>query len=212
MKSLTEIFAPFKSDNLLEWFDDLVLLWHETGPIEPEDRYTPKGMVQWVHYHNFQLWHHEDQARRHDLPAEELISHKRAIDRHNQARNDGIEQIDVWIENVLVTSGIEPNRETEMNSETPGSICDRLSILSLKIYHTDEQKTRPDVEKNHIKICKDRLAILHEQRKDLGHALDRLILDLRQAKKRHKIYRQFKMYNDPRFNSFLAKQNDRSSR
>ena len=44
-----------------------------------------------------------------------------------------------------------------------------------------------------------RLAVLEEQYQDLAAALDRLLLELRQAKKQHKVYRQFKIYNDPNF-------------
>jgi hypothetical protein len=55
-----------------------------------------------------------------------------------------------------------------------------------------------------------RTNILLEQRQDLAHALDKLFLDLRQVRKRHKVYRQFKMYNDPRFNPaiYLNKKED----
>ncbi|MBN1541993.1 DUF4254 domain-containing protein [candidate division KSB1 bacterium] len=207
MKSLSEIFSPFQSENLIEWFDDLVTLWHEAGPIEPEDHHSPKGMFQWVHYNNFKLWHYEDQARRTDLEADKIVAAKRKIDYHNQQRNDGIEKIDVWIDNVLNAADIKPDETIEINSETPGSIVDRLSILTLKVYHMEEQTRRKDVEKTHVELCRFRCQVLAEQRFDLGKALDRLIRDLRQASKRHKIYRQFKMYNDPKFNPYLYNSN-----
>jgi hypothetical protein len=207
VNSLSEIFAPFKSENLIEWFDDLVTLWHETGPIEPEDHHSPKGMFQWVHYHNFKLWHSEDQARRTDLEPEKIVACKRKIDHHNQLRNDGIEQIDVWIDNVLKTAEIDPDDSVEINSETPGSIIDRLSILTLKIYHMEEQTRRQDIDRSHLELCQMRCQILLQQRQDLGVAFDKLMLDLRQVKKKHKIYRQYKMYNDPMFNPGLYSSN-----
>ncbi len=200
MKSLGEILSPFKSENIIEWFLDLVTLWHETGPIEPEDRYTPKGMFQWVHYHNFKLWHLEDEARRDDVNDTHIAKSKRSIDRHNQQRNDAIEKIDIWLDNVFQTAEIIPGEQVAMNSETVGSIIDRLSILTLKIYHMGEQIERKDVDKEHREQAKYRLTLLREQLLDLGKALDHLLLDLRQAKKRHKVYRQYKMYNDPMWN------------
>ncbi len=205
MHSLTEIFTPFKGARIIEWFTDLSELWHNTGPIEPEDHLSPKGMTHWIHYNNFTLWHLEDDARRSDVDASEIVSCKRKIDMYNQQRNDAIERIDVWIANVLENADIHPDEETEMNSETPGSIVDCLSIVCLKIYHMSEQLHRDDVDKEHKKVASLRLAILNEQRDDLSKALDKLMLDLRQAKKRHKVYRQFKMYNDPRFNPSIYK-------
>jgi hypothetical protein len=147
----------------------------------------------------------EDEVRRSDVPVNKIVECKRLIDKHNQQRNDTVERIDIWIDNVLKSANIEPDNSVEMNSETPGSIIDRLSIVCLKIYHMNEQLERNDVDSEHKKIAKLRTGILMEQRDDLAHALDKLILDLRQAHKRHKIYHQFKMYNDPRFNPSLHK-------
>lgn len=205
MSSLSLIFSPFKGETLIEWFMDLTELWHKTGPISPEDPYAPKGMLQKLHYHNFSLWHLEDEARRTDVTDADIARIKRSIDKHNQQRNDGVEQIDVWIDNVLTTTGIKPEDEIECNSEPPGLIMDRLSILCLKIYHMQEQTERKDLSKDEIDYCTLRSKVLLEQRKDLAAALDALFLDLRQAAKRHKVYRQFKLYNDPRFNPALYK-------
>jgi len=210
LSSLTKILSPFKGERIIEWYSDLTDLWHSTAaPVVSEDHNSPKGMTQWIHFNNFLLWHLEDDARRDDVSAEEIMKTKRAIDKHNQNRNDVIERIDIWIDNVLKTSGIKPDDDVEMNSETPGSIIDRLSILSLKIYHMDEQIQRHDVGKEHQDVARDRLAILKEQRHDLSAALDKLILDLRQTHKRHKVYRQFKMYNDPNFNPAIYKSNQK---
>ncbi len=205
MSLLSEILVPFKGERLIEWYHDLNELWHNTGPIEPEDHHSPTGMTQTIHYCNFILWHLEDEVRRTDVPATKVVECKRLIDLQNQHRNDTVERIDVWIDNVLKNANIEPDVSVEMNSETPGSIIDRLSIICLKIYHMNEQLNRTDVDSEHKKMAKMRVGILTEQRDDLSRALDKLILDLRQTNKRHKVYRQFKMYNDPRFNPSLNK-------
>ena len=90
-----------------------------------------------------------------------------------------------------------------MNSETPGSIIDRLSINALKIYHMDEEIQRLDATEEHQKKCSGKLSILHEQRNDLKKSLEKLLDDLSNGKKRLKIYQQMKMYNDENLNPVL---------
>jgi hypothetical protein len=53
---------------------------------------------------NFELWHEEDIARRDDLGAERVLAAKRKIDACNHARNDAMEQIDLWILQVVQKS------------------------------------------------------------------------------------------------------------
>ncbi len=198
-------FSTFNSDVLTEWFSDLVSLWHETGPIAPNHFSSPKELFQWIHYQNYILWHLEDDARREDLPPEEIVGIKRSIDKHNQERNDGIERLDHYLDEKLRENSLNAE-DAEINSETPGSIVDRLSILSLKIFHMDEQIERRHVSKQHRAQAKARKEILMEQQSDLGKAFDKLIQDLKEGKKRHKLYRQFKMYNDPNLNPSLYNQ------
>lgn len=205
MVSLSEILLPFAGQRLTEWFSDLTELWHNTAPLAPEDHFSPKGMTQWSHYNNYILWHLEDEARRQDLQPVEIVKYKRQIDRYNQQRNDAIERIDTWLETVLTSAGITPSKEVETNSETPGSIIDRLSILTLKIYHWREESVRENVTLEHRDVAKARLHVLFEQLHDLQRSLDKLLLELRQASKRHRVYRQFKMYNDPNLNPAIYK-------
>ena len=150
------------------------------------------------HWHNCALWEQEDLARRRNVPDAEIASNKRAIDAHNQKRNDAIERIDELILGFLKDVPAKPG--ARQNSETAGAMIDRLSILSLKIRAMRAQTERTDVDRAHVENCKARLEKLHEQRADLASCLDRLLDEARQGTAFYKVYRQFKMYNDPKLN------------
>ena len=79
-------------------------------------------------------------------------------------------------------------------------MIDRLSILALKIYHTREEAERKDAPAGHAELNSSRLAILEEQRADLAGCLDALWQETLGGKRRFKLYRQLKMYNDPTLN------------
>jgi hypothetical protein len=93
------------------------------------------------------------------------------------------------------------NPAAPLHSETPGLIIDRLSILALKIFHTEEQlhRSTPD----HQARNRDRLALLIAQRDDLAACLDALWSEIATGTRRFKLYRQLKMYNDPDLNPVL---------
>ncbi len=150
------------------------------------------------HKCNQLLWGQEDLARRNDVEPAEIVKNKRAIDQYNQIRNDAIEKIDeviLWkLESVILKDG------AQQNSESAGSMIDRMSILALKINAVELQAKRTDVDSRHIDLCIARLQVLNEQRQDLAAALDALIIDFEKGRRFYKVYRQYKMYNDPKFN------------
>ena len=78
------------------------------------------------------------------LPDAEIAGNKRNIDRYNQKRNDAIERIDEQLLHLL--SAVRPDPDARLNSETPGAMIDRLSILSLKIRQMRLQTERNDVD------------------------------------------------------------------
>jgi len=149
------------------------------------------------HRCNCLLWDEEDLARRRNVPDSEIANNKRAIDGYNQKRNDSIERID---EQVLALFSNSKNESARLNSETPGAMTDRLSILSLKIHHMRLQTLRTDVDRAHIETCLLKLNRLIEQRTDLAACLDRLLAECARGEAWFKVYRQFKMYNDPALN------------
>jgi hypothetical protein len=150
------------------------------------------------HRHNCMLWEQEDLARRRNVPDSDIAANKRAIDGHNQKRNDAIERIDDLL--LLSLENIPRKADARQNSETAGAMIDRLSILSLKIHHMRLQTDRSDVDQAHIDACRAKLATLTEQRRDLAGCLDRLLAECERGEAYFKIYRQFKMYNDPTLN------------
>ncbi len=172
---------------------------------------------QWVlanHRFNCSLWAEEDLARRTLVADAEIAANKRAIDRFNQARNDATERIDEWL---LVALGLVDQASARgdspqstapagarLNSETAGSMVDRMSILSLKIHAMAAQAERPDVDDAHRHASRGKLERLRLQRADLAACFDALLADARAGRAYFKVYRQFKMYNDPRFNPALV--------
>ena len=62
------------------------------------------------------------------------------------------------------------------------------------------QTLRDDVEKTHIEACMNKLIILKKQRLDLCVCFDELMRGCQDGLRHFKLYRQFKMYNDPNLN------------
>jgi hypothetical protein len=91
-----------------------------------------------------------------------------------------------------------------LNSETAGSMVDRLSIMALKIHSMRAQTQRIDADAAHLASSRRKLAQLEQQRHDLMTCLDALIDDAAAGRAYFKVYRQFKMYNDARFNPVLV--------
>jgi hypothetical protein len=196
-------------------FHDAMLNSTDWPRIAPE--IAAENVWHWVatnHRNNSLLWDEEDLARRTRASDADITANKRAIDRYNQARNDATERVDEYL---LLTLGlIDPatvgsdqpkNRvagTARLNSETAGSMIDRMSIMSLKIRAMKSQTVRTDVDAAHREGAIAKLARLVEQRNDLAHCLDRLLDDCRSGVAYFKVYRQFKMYNDPRFNPVLV--------
>lgn len=188
-------------ERLIQLHRQWTIGWHvalSLGQIE-----QPWAAAEQNHDFNFRLWHEEDIARRDDLPAERIKEAKRNIDRFNQARNNAMEQIDDWILTKLQETGVVATENVLLHSETPGMMIDRLSIMALKEYHMIEQAARVDASAEHRAKCSARVAVLKEQLGDLGDALRSLLADLSAGRRRLKVYRQFKMYNDPTLNPQL---------
>ncbi len=171
--------------------------WPNDFKLQYQSSHTIFEYIEANHFFNTKLWNEEDLARRKKVSDTEIAKNKRAIDSFNQKRNDYIEKIDNFIfENIPFLT----EARGKQNSETLGAMIDRLSILSLKIFHMSLQTLRDDVEKLHIEVCTNKLIILKKQRYDLCVCFDELLRDCQNGLRHIKLYRQFKMYNDPNLN------------
>ena len=84
-------------------------------------------------------------------------------------------------------------------AETIGSLVDKLSIVELKIYHMREQSERSDATPAFREECGRRLEVLARQRDDLAAELSHFLGEIAAGRATPKIYRQYKMYNDPKY-------------
>ena len=129
--------------------------WHQCDPDNPYRDLLATVCQQ--HQFNFLLWHEEDVARSPDVSDARIAMVKRAIDGYNQRRNDWIERIDEQLIEELGAAGVVPAPSARLNTETPGSATDRLSIMAIRIYHLQEQLERSDVDAAHISRVEQRI-------------------------------------------------------
>lgn len=198
-------------NDILQFQFDLVKRWHDK--LERTQSDLPWKYIENNHFFNFSLWHEEDVARIKDIDDARIVLAKRNIDGFNQKRNNAMEHIDEWVLNYLkknrgAAAGaktVEERGQPTMHSETPGMMIDRLSIMALKRYHMQEEVDRQDASQEHVAKCAAKVAVLDEQITDLAGTLARIFRDLEAGTLKFKIYRQFKMYNDPSLNPELYK-------
>jgi Protein of unknown function (DUF4254) len=183
--------------------DEYTARWH----IDTQAGYASgiDALILEQHRQNFALWHEEDRARAPLAPPEQIAQTKRSIDALNQVRNDLIEAVDRELLQELKRRGVK--LAGDLHSETPGMIIDRLSILSLKLFHTREQIERSDVGQEHVEQNRERLSTLLQQREDLAGCLVDLWAEVQSGRRYFKLYRQMKMYNDPKLNPEIYGQN-----
>ena len=193
--------SPIDVQAIITLQTDTVARWHELPIDNAYDGIL--GTICTQHRFNFELWHEEDIARSPDVSDQEIARVKRSIDKLNQQRNDWIEKVDDQLTELLQADGIQADDGAPLNTETPGCTIDRLSILALRIFHLREQLERDDVDQQHLDSVNRKIAICLLQQDDLKCSLTELLDDIFAGRKRHRTYRQFKMYNDPTLNPYL---------
>lgn len=186
-----DLILKLQKQNIVNWHKELVISQHE----------APLLFVEENNQYNFLLWHEEDVARIKDIDPVRIVEAKRSIDKFNQLRNNAIEKIDEWILSFLAHRQIKSGNN--LHSETPGMMIDRLSIMSLKRYHMFEETKRPEASDAHKILCANKVLVLNEQMEDLANCLRQILIKLQSGELNFKVYRQFKMYNDPALNPQL---------
>lgn len=161
---------------------------------EPSHNDNLINLVIKLNYHNHQIWHNEDVCRSNDNSL--IPNHKRAIDKHNQLRNNTIELID---EEFIKSQ--RSRFSSKINSETLGSIIDRISITKLKIIHLEhiisglDEDLRP---KHELKLFD-----LKSQYNLLKNCAYELYEDMINGHRICVVFKQHKQYNDPVTNRYM---------
>lgn len=187
-------------------FEGAIADFHLEDDVDAPSRspFPPGGLEHLLYSKNWidtVQWHLEDIVRDPAIDPARGMEVKRRIDRSNQQRTDLVEAIDERLMTEICPHG--PATDAPLNTETPAWAIDRLSILALKIYHMRLEAERPTADESHRAACRRKLEVLMEQRSDLIHSIDALLADIAAGRKRMRLYKQMKMYNDASLNPVL---------
>lgn len=158
-----------------------------------------------IHVANANVWDNEDPCREYmgkDNSCDLIPYHKRCIDVANQRRNDFVEKCDTkYYENlsdVMKSVGTNWKVEPRYASEGIGSLLDRLSINTLKLYHTAFLINKKSGEQRDRLVAK--LGALLNQSAMLADRSDDLIAEMIQGSTVFIKFKQYKLYNSPETN------------
>ena len=197
-----------KAENCIEIFNKAINNYHVVDDVyQSFSNPFGKGSIESTMYLKSWIdtvqWHYEDIIRDPNIQPEAGMDMKRKIDKSNQHRTDVVEQLDDYY--ITLFKSVTPQSNAKLNTESPGWVVDRISILSLKIYHMKEQVDRNDTDEAHKKQCLNKLNILLEQKEDISKSFNDLLEEIENGEKQIKVYRQMKMYNDDTLNPVLYK-------
>lgn len=135
---------------------------------------------------NLEQWNLEDDARSPEADDAAVAEAKRAIDELNAGRHHIVEEIDAVIDGAVTQAA-----SAALATESPAMAFDRLSVLLIRIHHTElaAGEGASDAE-----LYAARLPILHRQLADLRQAIDGLIEDVRDGTRRFVPYQSLKLY------------------
>ena len=187
-------------------FEESTSCYHQKDCVDAEmvNPYEYKSIEYYLFLKNWIdaiQWHLEDIIRELDIEPVKALEIKRRIDQLNQRRTDLVELLDGYFWNKY--KDVKTLSSATVNTESPAWAVDRLSILTLKIYHMAEEANRPDATPEHKAKCEEKLNVLLEQKVDRSTALDQLLADIKAGRKYMKEFKQMKMYNDPALNPVL---------
>lgn len=180
--------------------------YHESNHVDtPMPTPYVAGSLEMLLFHKNWIdtvqWHLEDIIRDPKIDPVEALAIKRRIDASNQDRTDKVEYLDGYFLDRY--KDVKLKSDATINTETIAWAIDRLSILSLKIFHMKVEADRTDTSPAQKAACGEKLAVLESQWVDLTGAIEHLISDIEAGTKYIKTYKQMKMYNDPSLNPVL---------
>ncbi|MEU3218175.1 DUF4254 domain-containing protein [Streptomyces sp. NPDC006971] len=150
--------------------------------LQNKDRHRLDDTVTRLHTVNGRLWDAEDRVRGALLSAAQVADCKREIDQLNAERNALAERAD----EVLGSLADAGRADAPLHTETLASVVDRLSVLTLRIWHS-ERAARDE-------LARRRVPALHCQREELCAALDALVADVVAGRRRLPVPARFKLY------------------
>ena len=139
-----------------------------------------------LHRTNLAQWALEDTVRGSGATDATVAQAKREIDVLNGQRHRLIEDADAAISKVMTLRPSAPP-----STETPAMVCDRLSVLVIRVHQTELASRRAAPEDTGYL---DRLPNLCGQLEVLKEALGVLLEDVREGRRRFVPYRSFKLY------------------
>jgi hypothetical protein len=197
-----------KAENCIDIFEKAINNYHIADDVyqsfnNPFESGTIENTMYLKSWIDTVQWHYEDIIRDPNIQPDDGMVMKRKIDKSNQHRTDVVEQLDDYY--ISLFKDVEPKSDAKLNTESPGWVVDRISILCLKIYHMQEQVDRTDADNKHKQQCLNKLNILLEQKEDISKSFNELLDQVQKGEKQIKVYRQMKMYNDDTLNPVLYK-------
>ncbi|MFG3525184.1 DUF4254 domain-containing protein [Streptomyces sp. NPDC047917] len=151
--------------------------------LQDKDRHRLDDTVTRLHTVNGRLWNTEDRVRGALLSAAQVADCKREIDQLNAERNALAERAD----EVLGSLADAGRADAPLHTETLASVVDRLSVLTLRIWHSERAAARDE-------LALRRVPALHGQREELCAALDALVADVVAGRRRLPVPARFKLY------------------
>lgn len=135
---------------------------------------------------NLDQWELEDKGRAPGVDDATVAEAKRAIDWLNAGRHQLVEAIDAEIDRAVAQDASAP-----LATESPAMAFDRLSVLVIRIHHTERAAGEETPDSDHFE---GRLPVLRRQLADLQQAIDGLIEDVGKGTRRFVPYRSLKLY------------------
>lgn len=151
--------------------------------LQEKDRRRLNDTLSCLHSINGRLWDTEDRVRGALLSAAQVADCKREIDQLNAERNALAERADEALGSLADAS----RTDAPTHTETLASVVDRLSVLTLRIWHSERAGASDE-------LTRRRVPALHGQREQLCAALDSLVSDVVAGRRRLPQPARFKLY------------------